>query len=44
MPIYGTYDAAFDEELKPFIDNLCNARGLIECPKARKFSKKLIEE
>ena len=44
MPIYGTYDAAFDEELKPFIDNLCNARGLIECQKARKFSKKLIEE
>ena len=44
MPIYGTYDAAFDEELKPYIDNLNKARGLVDCPKARTLSKKLIEE
>ena len=32
MPIYGTYDAAFDEELKPYIDCLVKARGLVDCP------------
>jgi hypothetical protein len=44
MPIYGTYDAAFDEELKPYINNLNNARGLVDCPKIRNLSKKLVEE
>ena len=44
MPIYGTYDAAFDEDLKPYIDNLNKARGLVDCPKARTLAKKLIEE
>ena len=31
MPIFGTYDAAFDEELRPYIENLNKARGLVEC-------------
>ena len=44
MPTYGTYDEAFDEELKPYIERLCNARGLIDSPKVRNFSKKLVEE
>ena len=44
MPIYGTYDAAFDEELRPYIDRLANARGSIECKQARALSRKLIEE
>ena len=44
MPTYGAYDEAFDEELKPYIERLCNARGLIDCPKVRNFSKKLVEE
>ena len=44
MPVYGTYDAAFDEELKPYIDRLNSARGCIECPPARQLAKKLIEE
>ena len=44
MPIYGTYDAAFDEELKPYIDNLLKARGLVDCPQAMKLAKKLVEE
>ena len=44
MPVYGEYDEAFDEELRPYIDNLNKARGLIECQKARNFSKKLVEE
>jgi hypothetical protein len=44
MPIYGTYDEAFDEELRPYIERLNNARGLIDCPKARTLAKKLVEE
>ena len=44
MPIYGTYDAAFDEELKPYIDNLVKARGLVDCPQAMRLAKRLVEE
>ena len=44
QPIYGKYDAAFDEALKPYIDNLTNARGLIECPQALRLVRKLQEE
>ena len=44
IPVYGTYDAAFDEELKPFIDNLLKARGLVDCPQALKLARKLMEE
>ena len=44
MPVYGTYDEAFDEELRPYIDNLNKARGLIDCPKARTLAKRLMEE
>ena len=44
IPKYGKYDVAFDEELKPYIDNLCAARGEIFCPEAYKLAKKLDEE
>ncbi len=44
QPIYGKYDAEFDEQLKPYIDNLTNARGLIDCPQAFKLAKKMQEE
>ena len=44
IPVYGTYDAAFDEELKPFIDNLLKARGLVDCPQALRLARKLMEE
>ena len=44
MPIYGQYDEGFDEELRPYIEHLCNARGLVDCPKARALSRRLIEE
>ncbi len=44
MPVYGTYDESFDEELRPYIDNLNKARGLIDCPKARTLAKRLMEE
>ncbi len=44
MPVYGTYDASFDEELKPYIDNLVKARGLVDCPQAVRLARKLVEE
>ena len=44
MPVFGTYDEAFDEELRPYIERLYNARGLIECRSARILAKKLMEE
>uniref|UniRef100_UPI003AB56880 hypothetical protein n=1 Tax=Segatella sp. TaxID=2974253 RepID=UPI003AB56880 len=34
MPVYGDYDDAYREALKPYIENLNNARGLIDCPEA----------
>ena len=44
MPIYGTYDSSFDEELRPFIDRLCRAAGVIDCPQAFRLAKKLKDE
>ena len=44
IPVYGSFDAAFDEELKPFIDNLLKARGLVDCPQALRLARKLMEE
>ena len=34
IPIYGTYDDEFRKSLKPYIDNLCMASGLVECQEA----------
>ena len=44
LPVYGTYDAAFDEELRPYIERLTQARGLVECKGAHTLAKKLKEE
>ena len=44
MPIYGAYDAAFDEELRPYIERLAGARGVVECKQATLLAKKLVEE
>ena len=44
MPVYGTYDDSFAEELRPYIDLLNNARGLIECEQASRLSRKMVEE
>ena len=44
QPVYGIYDAAFDEQLKPYIDHLTSARGLVECQQAFKLAKKLQKE
>ena len=42
--VFGNYDAKFDAELKPFILNLCAARGRIDCPQAFKLAKQLQKE
>ena len=44
MPVYGDYDDAYREGLKPYIENLNNARGLIDCPEAFQLALKLKEE
>ena len=44
QPVYGKYDAEFDEALKPYIDNLIGARGLVDCQQAYKLAKKLQQE
>ena len=44
MPVYGTYDAQFDEELRPYIDRLCRAAGVIDCPQAFRLAKRLKDE
>ena len=44
MPVYGTYDASFDEQLRPFIENLTKAHGRVDCPQAYRLAAKLREE
>ena len=44
MPVYGDYDDAYREALKPYIENLNNARGLIGCPEAFQLALKLKDE
>ena len=34
IPVYGTYDDEFRKSLKPYIENLCMASGLVECREA----------
>ena len=44
MPVYGTYDAAFEEELRPYIEKLTKAVGEVNCPQAFKLAQKMVEE
>ncbi|WP_456088147.1 BT4734/BF3469 family protein [Parabacteroides sp.] len=44
MPVYGSYDAAFDESIRPYIENLTRATGLVDCPGAFRLAEKLKEE
>ena len=44
MPVYGTYDEAYREGLKPYIENLCQASGLVECEEAFQLAMKLKDE
>ena len=44
IPVFGEYGNEYDEALKPYINNLKNATGVIDCPEARKLIKKLKNE
>ena len=44
VPVYGNYDDQFRKKLKPYVENLCAATGLIECPEAYALADKLSEE
>ena len=44
MPVYGEYDDAFREALRPYIENLCKASGRIDCAEAFALAEKLKEE
>ena len=44
IPIYGIYDEEFRNSLKPYIDNLCMASGLVECKEAFHLAEVLKDE
>ena len=44
MPVYGEYDEAFREALRPYIENLCKASGRIDCAEASALAEKLKDE
>ena len=44
VPILGIYDETFAQELKPYIDRLEAANGLIECPQAKKLALTMAQE
>ncbi len=44
MPVYGTYDKAFDARLKPYIEHLTRAGGRVECREAYELAKRLSDE
>ena len=44
IPVYGTYDEAYRTALKPYIENLCMATGLIDCPEAFQLATVLKNE
>ena len=43
-PVLGIYDNTFADELKPYIDRLEAANGLIECPQAKRLSLEMKQE
>ena len=44
IPVYGTYDEAYRTALKPYIENLCMATGLVDCPEAFQLATVLKNE
>ena len=44
IPVYGSYGDDFDEKLRPYIENLTRAQGLVECPRAERLARRLLEE
>ena len=44
IPIFGNYDEAYDEQLRPYIENLKEATGVIDCPQAKRLARRLKQE
>ena len=44
LPVYGIYDEAFADALKPYIDCLNEVRGEVHCEQALQLAKQLIAE
>ncbi len=44
ISVFGTYDEKYDAALKPYIENLKQATGTIDCKEARKLARKLKDE
>jgi len=44
LPVYGTYDESFDEALKPYIERLTQARGVVKCAEAETLARSTMEE
>ncbi|MEE1121913.1 MAG: hypothetical protein UHT92_09575 [Prevotella sp.] len=43
-PVMGIYDHTFAQELKPYIERLSSANGMIECAKAKKLALEMRAE
>ena len=44
LPVYGKYDSEYDEAIRPFIENLKKATGVIVCKEAQAMADKLKAE
>ncbi len=44
QPVYGVYDDEFDKQLQPYIRNLTEASGIVECRQAHSLARRLIAE
>ena len=44
QPVYGIYDEKFDEQLRPYIQNLMQPYGIVGCKQATQLAKRLIAE
>ena len=44
IPVYGTYDETFADELRPYIERLNAATGRVECAEAETLARRLLEE
>ena len=44
ISVFGDYNEAYDDALKPYIDNLSNATGIVDCLQAKKLARKLKDE
>lgn len=44
MPVHGKYDDKYDAKLKPYIDNLRQVHGVIDCRQAKRMAERLKDE